>query len=277
MDHLSSHDLWTLVRTPQPGNTILWNPCLEEIPLKQLEGFDAVFHLAGKNIAEGRWTKKRRNEIFLSRSRDTWLLSRAIARLKKPPKFFFAPSAVGFYGDRGEEILTEESCIGKGFLSSVCLKWEEATVALEQEGIRVVHGRLGAVLSPSGGMLHKILPLFRRGLGSRLGNGKQWMSWISLIDAVRTLEFLLLNSQLKGTFNLVAPHPVRNEEFTKLLAQSVGKQPFLPLPASFLKLVLGDMARELLLASARVLPRRLEQSGFTFKNPNLMSALDTQL
>ena len=276
ISHLKEHDIWRLVRSSQQGNAIIWNPSREEIPLAQLEGFDAVFHLAGRNIAEGRWTKRRKEEIFLSRSRDTWLLARAMSRLKKPPKFFFSTSAVGFYGDRGDEILTEESCIGKGFLPSVCLKWEEATQALEQEGVRVVHGRLGTVISNKGGMLQKILPLFRRGLGSRLGNGQQWMSWISLTDAVRALEFLLSNPKLKGTFNLVSPHPLRNEEFTQILARSAGKKPFLPIPAFILKLALGDMARELLLASARVMPQRLIGSGFTFEYPDLTAALNAK-
>ncbi len=277
LSHLKEHDLWRLVRSPQPGNAILWNPTREEIPLSQLEGFDAVFHLAGRNIAGGRWTKRRKEEIFLSRSRDTWLLSRAMSRLKKPPKFFFSTSAVGFYGNRGDEILTEESCIGKGFLPSVCLKWEEGTQALEQEGVRVVHGRLGTVLSGQGGMLAKILPLFRHGLGGRLGNGQQWMSWIALADVVRALEFFLLSPKLKGTFNLVSPHPIRNEEFTQIVARSVGKKAFWPIPAFILKAALGDMARELLLASARVMPHRLMQSGFNFEYPDLAAALDAKL
>ena len=276
MSHLKEHDIWRLVRSPQPGRSVVWNPSREEIPLPDLEGFDAVFHLAGRSIAEGRWTKRRKEEIFLSRSRDTWLLSRALSRLKKPPKFFFSTSAVGFYGNRGDEILTEESCIGKGFLPSVCLKWEEATQALEQEGVRVVHGRLGSVLSSHGGMLSKILPLFRHGFGSRLGRGLQWMSWISLTDAMRAFEFLMLNPKLKGTFNLVSPHPARNKEFTQIIAQYVGKKPFLPIPAFVLKWALGDMARELLLASTRVVPQRLLQSGFTFEYPDLISALNAK-
>ncbi|MBS0616029.1 MAG: TIGR01777 family oxidoreductase [Verrucomicrobia bacterium] len=271
---LHSHELWSLVRAPKPGKVIVWNPQREEIPLKEFEGFDAVFHLAGRSIAEGRWTKRYKEEIFLSRCRDTWLLARSMSRLEKPPKFFFSTSAVGFYGDRGDEILTEESPIGKGFLSTVCQRWEEATEALGQQGVRVVHGRLGTVISPEGGMLQKVLPLYRHGFGSRLGNGQQWMSWIALKDAVRAMEFFLLNTQLKGTFNLVAPYPVRNAEFTKILAEHVGKKPFLPIPAFILKLAFGDMARELMLASARVLPHRLEESGFTFEYPDLISVLN---
>ena len=135
MRHLGGHELWSLVRSPQEGKTILWNPQNDEIPLAKLEGFDAVFHLAGKNISGGRWTARRKNDIFSSRTRDTWLLARAMSRLKKPPKFFFSTSAVGFYGDRGEEVLTEASFPGKGFLPSVCLKWEEATQVLEHEGV----------------------------------------------------------------------------------------------------------------------------------------------
>ncbi len=276
ISHLHEHHLWRLVRAPETGNAIHWNPSREEIPLSELEGFDAVFHLAGRNIAEGRWTKRRKEEIFLSRSRDTWLLARAMSRLKKPPRFFFSTSAVGFYGNRGEEVLSEESCIGKGFLPSVCLKWEEATQALEQEGVRVVHGRLGNVISSHGGMLSKVLPFFRRGFGSRLGSGKQWMSWISLADAVRAFEFLMVNPSLKGTFNLTSPYPVRNEDFTKTVAQHVGKKPFLPIPAFILKLALGDMARELLLASARVSPKRLIENGFTFEYPDLIPALNAK-
>jgi len=250
------------------GGDLSWNPEKGEVHPGQLEGFDAVVHLAGDNIASGRWTKRKKESIFLSRCRDTWLLSQALSRLKNRPKVFFSASAVGFYGDRGEEILTEESAAGSGFLPDVCLKWEAASRSLEASGVRVVHARFGAVLSPEGGMLKRVLPLFRWGLGGRLGSGKQWMSWIALSDLVRAIDFVLRQGGA-GVYNFTAPEPVTNSAFTKALAKALHRPAVLPVPACMLRLALGEMANELLLASARVLPKRLEKEGFNFEKSRI--------
>jgi len=249
-------------------DTVFWNPVNEEINLDDFEGFHAVIHLAGENIAIGRWTKEKKEAIFLSRVRHTWLLAHALSRLKRPPKVFFSASAVGYYGDRGDEILSEESRKGTGFLSDVCAKWEEASQALEQKKVRVVRGRFGMVLSKEGGMLAKLLPVFKWGLGGRLGSGKQWMSWIALEDLLGALEFTL-TQDVKGVFNFTSPHPVTNAEFTRQVAKIVHHRPFLPAPAWLLKWILGDKGKQLLLSSTRAVPKRLLDAGFKFQKPKL--------
>ena len=253
-------------------DTIYWNPLNEEIDLDSLEGFHAVVHLAGENIAT-RWTRKKKEEIFLSRVRHTWLLSHALARLKNPPKVFFAASAVGFYGNGGNEIVTEEGERGQGFLSSVCVKWEQASQILDEKKIRVIRARLGSVLSPSGGMVHKLLPFYHCGIGGRIGSGKQWMSWIALDDLVGAIEFVLLNTQTRGVFNFTSPHPVTNREFAWKLARAVHRFPLFPLPKWLVKFLYGEMGQELLLTSLRAVPAKLLQSGFVFKKPTLEDVL----
>ncbi|MBS0647865.1 MAG: TIGR01777 family oxidoreductase [Verrucomicrobia bacterium] len=259
-----------LVRNPRQKapDTVFWNPVNEEIHLDNLEGFHAVVHLAGENVADGRWTEEKKEAIFLSRVRDTWLLAHALARLKRPPKVFFAASATGYYGDRGNELLTEESRKGTGFLSDVCAKWEEASSVLEQKKVRVVHGRFGNVLSRKGGMLARLLPLFKWGFGGRLGSGKQWMSWIALEDLVGALDFTL-TQEVRGVFNFTAPHPITNREFTQQVAKSVNRRPFLPVPAWLIQAVFGEKGKQLFLASARVVPARLLEKGFKFQRPHL--------
>jgi len=250
-------------------DAIYWNPKKEEINLDQLEGFDAVIHLSGDNISQGRWTQKKKESIFLSRCRDTWLLSQALSRLKTPPKVVFCASAVGFYGSRGNEILTEKSSRGEGFLSDVCLKWEAATHALEDHRIRVVHGRFGIVLSPRGGIIKKLTPLFRLGLGAKLGSGRQWMSWISLEDLTRAVDFTLKDPSRMGIYNFVAPDPVTNAEFTHEFAQSLKRRAFLTIPPGLLRLLSGEKADAIFLASTRVLPDRLLSEGFSFQHPTI--------
>jgi uncharacterized protein (TIGR01777 family) len=259
------------VRQKAP-DTVYWNPMNEEINLDDFEGFHTVIHLAGENIAEGRWTDDKKEAIFISRVRHTWLLSHVLSRLKRPPKVFFSASAVGFYGDRGDEILTEESRKGKGFLSDVCAKWEEASQVLDQMKIRVIRGRFGMVLSKEGGVLGRLLPLFRWGLCGRLGSGKQWMSWIALEDLLGALEFTL-TQDVKGVFNFTSPNPVTNAEFTRHMAKIMHHRPFLPMPAWLIKLVFGEKGKQLFLSSTRVVPKRLLEKGFNFQKAKLEELL----
>jgi len=257
------------VRQKAP-DTVYWNPMNEEINLDDFEGFHTVIHLAGESVSDERWSDKKKEAIFISRVRHTWLLAHALSRLKRPPKVFFSASATGYYGDRGDEILTEESRKGKGFLSDVCAKWEEASQVLDQMKTRVIRGRFGAVLSPEGGMLKRLLPLFRFGLAGRLGSGNQWMSWIALEDLIGALEFTL-KQDVKGVFNFTSPNPVKNREFTRQLATLMHQRPFLPAPAWLIKLVYGEMGKQLLLSSTRAVPKRLLDKGFQFTNGSVMS------
>lgn len=279
LDHFRKKgDLVTrLVRfkSKEAPDAIYWNPSIEEIHLNEWENLDAVVHLAGDNITSRRWSCKKREMIFLSRCRDTWLLSQVLTRLQKPPKVLFSASAVGFYGDRKEEILTEESIRGSGFLPDICGKWEEATKAASDRGICVIHGRFGAILSPTGGVLKKLLPIFRLGLGGKLGNGSQWMSWIALGDLVRGIDFVLEKKNLSGAFNFTSPRPVRNSEFVKALSGYLHRFAPCRLPALFLKLVFGDMAKEVLLASTCAIPKRLTEEGFRFERERIEDALNS--
>jgi uncharacterized protein (TIGR01777 family) len=259
------------VRQKAP-DTVYWNPMNEEINLDDFEGFHTVIHLAGESVSDQRWTEKKKEAIFISRVRHTWLLSHALSRLKRPPKVFFSASAVGYYGDRGDEILTEESRKGQGFLSDVCAKWEEASQVLDQMKMRVIRARFGAVLSPEGGMLKRLLPLFRYGLGGRLGSGEQWMSWIALEDLINALEFTLIQ-EVKGVFNFTSPNPVTNAQFSRQLAKLMHHRPFLPVPGWLIKWVFGDMGKELLLSSTRAVPKRLLDKGFEFKKAQIQDLL----
>jgi len=255
------------VRQKAP-DTVYWNPMNEEINLDDFEGFHTVIHLAGENIAKERWTDEKKEAIFISRVRHTWLLAHVLSRLKRPPKVFFSASAVGFYGDRGDEILTEESRKGKGFLSDVCAKWEEASGVLDSMKMRIIRARFGMVLSKQGGMIERMLPLFRSGLAGRIGNGKQWMSWIALEDLLGALEFTT-TQDVKGVFNFTSPNPITNAEFTRQLATIMHHRPFLPVPAWLIKLVFGEKGKQLFLSSTRVVPKRLLEKGFKFQKDKL--------
>ena len=248
---------------------VIWDPLRGHIDLSSLERFDAVVHLAGKSIAEKRWTKRVKKVLFQSRCRDTWLLCQALSRVKSKPKVLITASAVGYYGDRGEEELDESAGPGKNFLADLCVHWERATEVLEHNGTRVVHARFGVILSKEGGMLKKVAEPFRKGVGAVLGTGQQWMSWIGIDDAVRALQFLLDNSQLKGAINVCSNEPVRNREFAELLAKAFHRKVFLRLPAPLLQLFLGEMAKDMLLASTKAIPLRLLNSGFKLLQPNL--------
>ena len=269
------HEVVRLVRrAPAPGDkTIRWDPEAGVIDAGGLEGCDAVVHLAGENVGAGRWTVARKAAIRDSRVKGTRLLCDALAGLARPPKTLVCASAVGYYGDRGEEVLTEESPPGAGFLPDVCREWEAASAAAARKGIRVVALRIGRVLSPKGGALARMLPLFRAGLGGVLGSGKQYVSWVALDDLTGIVLHALSRDELRGPVNAVTPHPVTNRELTEALGKVLSRPTLLPVPSFALRLAVGEMADPLLLASARVAPRRLEETGYRFRFPELRAAL----
>ncbi len=249
-----------------------WNPNSKKIDISSLEGHDVVVHLAGENIA-GMWTEEKKNKIRKSRVDGTRLLSNSIAALSRPPKVFVCASAIGFYGNRGDEILTEESSPGEGFLSEVCREWEAAAEPATKRGIRVVHIRIGIVLSPKGGALKTMLLPFRIGVGGTVGTGKQYLSWVAIDDLVGALYHNITNENLNGPVNVVAPNPVTNYEFTKTLGRVLNRPTLLPVPAFALRLLAGEMADEMLLASTRVEPKKLLASGYKFRHPELEGAM----
>lgn len=270
------HHITRLVRIPQSHerDVVYWNPAKGEIDSDALHGIEAVIHLAGENIASGRWTSGKKERIRTSRIDGTRLLSEAIASLQPRPSVFLSASAIGYYGDRGEQELDETSSPGEGFLADVCRQWEEMTKAATTAGIRTVRMRFGMVLASNGGALAKMLPAFRLGLGGRLGNGRQYVSWISLPDVVGAISHCLQTDAVAGAVNFVSPTPVTNREFTATLGKVLHRSTFLPAPAGMLKLFLGEMAQELLLASTKVKPTRLLESGYRFHHPQLPHALE---
>ncbi len=266
----------TLVRnTPEPGDAACyWDPYHFQFreDMRRLNGIRAAIHLSGDNLAEGRWTKAKKQRIRQSRLRTTQSLVEMLSRLEHRPEVLLCASAVGFYGNRGEEVLTEESAPGEGFLAQVCQEWEAAAQAAASLGIRVVHLRFGVVLAREGGALAKMLPLFRMGLGGNLGNGRQWMSWIDLPTILEIVEFCLNRHPLQGAVNVVA-NPVTNAEFTLTLARHLHRLAIAPVPALALRMAFGEMADAALLSSARAIPARLLQAGFQFQRPTLLDAL----
>jgi len=268
------HAVTRLVRsTPRPGQAELpWDPTARSIATPALEGFDAVVHLAGESIAQ-RWTAEQRARIRDSRVQGTRLLCDALAQLVAPPRVLLCASAIGYYGDRGERALREDSAPGTGFLAEVCQAWEAAAAAAVQGGMRVVHLRLGVVLSPAGGALAQMLLPFRLGMGGVVGSGKQYISWIAVDDVLGVMQHALSTETLDGPVNVVAPQPVTNHEFTKTLGAVLGRPTILPLPAFAARLMFGEMADALLLASTRVVPARLQTSGYAFRYPALEGAL----
>ena len=268
------HAVTRLVRsTPRPGQAeIPWDPAARSIATPALEGLDAVVHLAGENIAQ-RWTAEKKARIRDSRVQGTRLLCDAVAQLVKPPKVLLCASAIGYYGDRGESTLREESAPGAGFLAEVCQAWEAAAAPAVQRGVRVVHLRMGVVLSPAGGALAQMLPPFRLGMGGVVGSGKQYISWIVLDDVLGTMHHALITETLDGPVNVVAPQPVTNHDFTKTLGKVLGRPTVVPLPAFAARLAFGEMAEALLLASTRVEPKCLLATGYTFGHPELDGAL----
>jgi len=263
------HQIIRLVRN-KPGGAaeIEWHPNEGRIDAGALEGLDAVVHLAGESIASGRWSDEKKRAIRDSRVKGTALLSDALARLSSPPSVLVSASAIGYYGDRGDEVLTETSAPGKDFLSSVCVEWEQATKPAVEKGIRTVHARFGIILDANEGALAKMLMPFRMGIGGRIGSGKQWMSWIAIEDVVNGLKSVMA-SNASGPVNFVAPNPVTNAEFTKTLGRVLSKPTLFPVPAFGARLAFGEMADALLLSSQRVKPGVLEQ----FDWPTLEAAL----
>ena len=268
------HEVFSLVRyLPRSQSEIEWNPDRYSIAIASLEGFDAVVHLAGESIAEGRWTEEKKRRIRESRVKGTKLLSDALANLERPPKSLICASAIGYYGDRGDEPLTEESAPGNDFLSNVCIEWEQATEQASERGIRVINARFGIILSKDGGALAKMLTPFRLGIGGRIGSGKQWMSWIALDDVIGAIEYALVNESLHGPVNFVAPNPVRNSEFTKALGKVLSRPTLFPIPEFGVRLAFGEMADALLFSSQRVEPQQLKTAGYQFRYDGLAAAL----
>jgi uncharacterized protein (TIGR01777 family) len=270
----SGHEVTRLARgQPTSEEKIArWDPMAGTIDARAVEGVEAVVHLAGENIAE-RWTAAKKARIRDSRVKGTQLLCETLARLSSPPKVLVSASAIGYYGDRGEAILTDDSPPGRGFLAEVCQAWEAATEPARQHGIRVVQLRMGVVLSAAGGALAKMLPPFRLGLGGVLGSGQQYMSWIALDDVVGVIQHAIVTDTLQGPTNAVAARAVTNQEFTKVLGKVLGRPTAIPLPAFAARLMFGEMADELLLASARIQPIKLLASGYQFRYPELEEAL----
>jgi uncharacterized protein (TIGR01777 family) len=268
------HHIYRLIRSPRIAhkNDILWNPREGYIDKSKITGFDALIHLAGENIA-ARWTKAKKKRIYESRVHTTKLLALTLAQLTNPPKVFICASAIGYYGDRADEILTEQSTSGKGFLAGLCRDWEEAAEPARNAGIRTVHLRFGIILHPTGGALKKMLPLFKLGLAGPIGNGTQYWSWITLEDTVAAIEHILKNPSITGPVNIVSPNPVTNKEFIKTLAYILKRPAFLPAPKFLLKLALGQFAQQTLIASTRAKPEKLLQTEFYFKHPGLETAL----
>ena len=257
----------------EAGREVRWDPESGIVDASGLEGISAVVHLAGENIAAGRWNARRKAAIRESRVKGTRILCDALAGLSRPPDTLLCASAIGFYGDRGDELLTEGSAAGEGFLADVCRDWEAATAPAARRGIRVVALRIGVVLSPKGGALSRMLPPFRAGFGGVLGNGSQYVSWVSLDELPGIVRHALANRELQGPVNAVAPHPVTNREFTAALGTVLSRPTPFPVPAFALRLAVGEMADALLLSGARVVPRRLEETGYRFRFPELHGAL----
>ncbi|MFL5402202.1 MAG: TIGR01777 family oxidoreductase [Gemmatimonadales bacterium] len=269
------HSVSRLVRRTARAGEIEWDPAQGRLDPEALEGTDAVIHLSGENVG-ARWTAARKARIRSSRVGTTRLLSETLTRMRRLPAALISASAVGIYGNRGDEILTETSPAGnpgEDFLVSVSQQWEEAAGPARAAGVRVVHPRFGVVLSPAGGALSKMLLPFRLGLGGRLGTGRQWMSWVSIDDAAGAVAHIIGNDQLEGPVNVTAPEPVTNRELTWVLDRVLARPAALPVPALALRLALGEMATGTVLASIRAVPAKLIDAGYPFAHPDLESAL----
>jgi len=261
---------------PKDERHIKWNPdtgfSAEDLP--RLEGLDTVIHLAGENISGLRWTEEKKKAIRDSRVFGTRSMIETFDKLKQKPKVFISGSAIGFYGDRGNDEMNESSSAGKTFLSEISKEWEAESRRAEDMGIRTVLLRTGIVLSKDGGALATMMTPFKLGIGGVIGSGEQWMSWVSLDDVVRIINFVLENEDFRGAINVTAPNPVTNKEFTKTLGSVLYRPTFLPLPEFAVHMVFGEMGDALLLDSTRVVPKRLLDAGFEFKYPNLKDALE---
>jgi uncharacterized protein (TIGR01777 family) len=270
------HIVRRIVRSsPGPGD-VLWDPSHDVLDASALAGVDAIVHLAGEPVAR-RWTAERKGAIRESRVCSTQLLARAVAALAVKPRVFLSGSAVGYYGDRGDDVLDETSSPGVDFLARVAVEWEGATAPISDAGVRVVLLRTGIVLSSKGGALAKLLPIFRLGGGGPLGSGEQWMSWIALDDHVRAMEHALFTETMRGAANFTAPNPVRNADLATTLGRVLQRPALLPVPAFALELLYGEMARATLLAGQRAVPAALLKTGFEFQQPTLEGALKAEV
>ncbi len=267
------HRVTRLVRRSALADDVLWDPAVGVRDVSQLEGVEAVVHLAGANIAAGRWTAARKEEIRKSRVEGTRRLCEGLAGLASRPRALVAASAIGIYGDRGDEILSEDSPPGEDFLAGICREWEAATEPAAKAGVRVVWLRFGMILSPAGGALKKMLLPFKLGVGGRIGNGKQYVSWVAIDDAVGAIHHAICTKAVRGPVNVVSPTPVTNGEFSRILARVLLRPAILPVPAFGARLAFGELADALLLASQRVRPERLQSSGYRFRFPDLEDAL----
>lgn len=266
------HTVRPLVRRAALAGEIAWDPSAGRVDFAGMEGVDAVVHLAGENIAGGRWTAERKRRIRDSRVRGSRVIAESVAGMHQRPEVLLTASAVGIYGDRGDELLDEESTVEDGFLADLGREWEAATAPATEAGIRVVHLRFGIVLSPAGGALARMLPAFLLGAGGPIGSGRQWMSWISIDDAIDAIHEALFDPRLSGPVNATAPEPVQNREFAATLGRVLGRPSVVPAPAFALRALFGELADETLLASQRVLPERLQRLGFRFRHPTIESA-----
>ncbi len=275
----AGHRILTLVRRPPnlDGPEIFWDPTRGELDKNSLESTDVVIHLAGENIGDGKWSPRRKAAIRDSRIEGTRFLSEILASLRHPPKVLISSSAVGFYGNRGDEMLTEESPCGTGFLAETCQAWENAAEPARKAGIRVVHPRIGIVLSPAGGALGKMLFPFKMGFGGPIGSGAQWMSWIAMEDLMGIFYHLIFSEKISGPVNVTSPWPVTNRAFTKTLGGVLGRPTPFPLPVFGVRLLFGEMGETLLLEGQKVKPQKLMDAGFPFLYPELESALRWEL
>ena len=271
-----ANNIIPLVRKKDDSRGVYWDYEKREIENGKLEGADVFVHLAGENIS-GRWTAEKKRKLRDSRIKGTKFLCEVLAELSSPPKVMLCASGVGIYGDRGGEELTEESQTGEGFLADLGRDWESASSVLNDKGVRVLHLRSGLVLSKKGGVLKKMLLPFKFGFGGALGSGKNYWSWISLVDWLRACEWCIKNEELSGPVNFVSPYAVTNNEFTKTLGKVLKRPTFMRVPVFALKLIFGEMAEEALLASSRVVPKRLMDNGFRFSHPKLFEFLNQEL
>jgi uncharacterized protein (TIGR01777 family) len=272
----AGHRVIPVSRQVLPGG-IVWDPLDGKLNPADLTGVDAVIHLAGESLAEGRWTADRKALLRQSRTASTRLLASAMASLPQPPAVLICASAIGIYGNRGEEVLDETSTPGTGFLAELVRDWEASADPAREAGIRVVHARFGVILAREGGALAKMVTPFKLGLGGPFGDGQQWLSWVAMADVLSMISASLTLPELSGPINVTAPEPLRNRDFVAALGHELGRPAVVPIPAFALRLALGEMADEALLSSARVLPRRLEEAHFIFSCPDLKTALHQAL
>ena len=270
-----NHSVLRLIRSGRQSSAgdVAWNPESGEIDTAKIEGSDAIVHLAGASIADGRWNENRKRVLRTSRVDATQNLIKSLKSLRQPPKVFICSSAIGYYGDRGDEMLTEASAAGRGFLVEVARDWESAALGAELIGMRTVLLRFGVILASHGGALPKMLPPFKLGLGGKLGSGRQWMSWILLDDVIGVIRAAIQSVGWRGPINVVSPNPVTNEEFTRTLARVLNRPAIFPAPKAMLRLMFGEMADAMLLASQRVIPEKLVAAGYPFSHANLETAL----